>query len=132
VFAERNSRRGISVKPANETGRVEVYVHPFPSTGAKWLISRNGGTRPRWRRDGRELFYVTAGTLSAAPIVAGETFQAGEPSALFDISFGPSSINAYPYAASADGERFLVITPEETGSTTAFAIVLNWTAALRN
>ncbi len=85
---------------SSESGRAEVYVQPFPSTGAKWLISRSGGFSPRWRRDGRELFYMTtAGTLSAAPIVAGETFQAGEPSALFDVGFTPSSVNAYPYAA---------------------------------
>jgi eukaryotic-like serine/threonine-protein kinase len=97
------------------------------------LISRSGGFSPRWRRDGRELFYMTtAGTLSAAPIVAGETFQAGEPSALFDVGFTPSSVNAYPYAASSDGQRFLVITPEETASNAAISVVLNWPSALRN
>lgn len=117
---------------SSESGRAEVYVQPFPSTGAKWSISRNGGRLPRWRRDGKELFYVTAeGKLAAVPIVAGETFQAGDPSELFDISFSPTGVNPYPYAVSADGQRFLVITPDETASTTAISVVLNWTAALR-
>jgi Tol biopolymer transport system component len=118
---------------STESGRDEVYVQPLPSTGAKWLISRNGGVRPRWRRDGKELFYVTAeGKLAAVPIVAGETFQAGDPSELFDVSFSSGTANAYPYAVSADGQRFLVITPEETASSAAISVVLNWAAALRN
>jgi len=116
-----------------ESGRIEVYVQPFPATGAKWLISRNGGVRPRWRRDGKELFYVTAERrLAAVPIVAGETFQAGNPSDLFDVSFAPTGVNPYPYAVSANGQRFLVITPEETTSSAAISVVLNWASALRN
>jgi Tol biopolymer transport system component len=118
---------------SSESGRAEVYVQPFPFTGAKWLISRNGGVRPRWRRDGRELFYVTAeDRLAAVPIVVTETFQAGDPRELFDVSFTPPSVNAYPYAVSADGQRFLVITPEETVSNAAISVVLNWASALRN
>lgn len=118
---------------SSESGRAEVYVQPFPSTGAKWLISRNGGVRPRWRRDGKELFYVTAERrLAAVPIVTGETFQAGDPSELFDVSFATNGVNPYPYAASADGQRFLVITPEETASSSAISVVLNWASALRN
>ena len=116
-----------------ESGRIEVYVQPVPATGAKWLISRNGGVRPRWRRDGKELFYITAESkLAAVPIVAGETFQAGDPSELFDVSFSPAGVNPYPYAVSADGQRFLVITPEESASSAAISVVLNWASALRN
>jgi len=116
-----------------ESGRNEVYVQPLPATGAKWLISRNGGVRPRWRRDGKELFYITAERrLAAVPIVANETFQAGDPIELLDVSFLPTGVNPYPYAVSADGQRFLVITPEETASSAAISVVLNWTAALRN
>ena len=79
------------------------------------MISRNGGVRPRWRQDGKELFYVTAESkLAAVPIITGETFQAGDPTDLFDLTFSPAGVNPYPYAVSADGQRFLVITPEET------------------
>ena len=117
---------------SSDSGRAEVYVQPLPPTGAKWLISRNGGVRPRWRRDGRELFYVTAeGTLTAVPITAGDTIQAGEPSALFDLEFLPGGVNAYQYAASADGQRFLVITPQETASSAAISVVLNWQEELK-
>jgi serine/threonine protein kinase len=118
---------------SGDSGRDEVYVQPFPSTGAKWLISRNGGVTPRWRRDGKELFYVTEeGRLAAAPIIADDTFRAGEPTELFDIRFTPATVNSYPYAVSEDGKRFLVITPEETVSTNAISVVLNWASALRN
>jgi hypothetical protein len=110
-----------------------VYVQPFPFTGAKWAISRNGGVRPRWRRDGKEIFYVTAESrLAAAPIVAGEALQVGESSELFDVTFVPAGANPYPYAVSADGQRFLVITPEETAAANAITVILNWDGALRN
>jgi len=66
------------------------------------------------------------------PIAASETLQAGEPTALFDIRFSPSGVNPYPYAVSPDGQRFLVIQPEETTSSAAISVVLNWAAALRN
>ena len=43
---------------SNESGRYEIYVRGFPQTGGKWLVSVAGGTQPRWRRDGREIYYV--------------------------------------------------------------------------
>ena len=75
---------------------------------------------------------TTTGTLMAVPIGSGKTFQLGEPTALFDLSFTAAFVNTYPYAVSPDGQRFLVITPEETASSTAITVVLNWPAALRN
>jgi Tol biopolymer transport system component len=116
---------------SSESGRTEVFVQPYPPTGAKWRVSQNGGVRPRWRRDGNELFYVTLeDSLMAVPIVAAETIQAGEPSMLFSIDFSSPSVNAYPYAVSADGQRFLVITPQETSSA-AVSVVVNWTEELK-
>jgi hypothetical protein len=90
--------------------------------------------RPAPVATGREgtLLITAEGGLAAVPIVAGETIQAGDPTALFDVSFVPSGVNAYPYAVSADGQRFLVITPEETASSAAISVVLNWAAALRD
>ena len=54
---------------SNASGRVEVYVQPFPGPGGKWQISTAGGTEPRWRRDGRELFYLASdGALDGTAI----------------------------------------------------------------
>jgi dipeptidyl aminopeptidase/acylaminoacyl peptidase len=118
---------------SSESGQAEVYVQPLPASGAKWQISRNGGRWPRWRRDGRELFFVAGqSTVFAVPLVPGDTFQAGEPTALVDNTFVPVTVNRYPYAVTADGQRFLVITPEETTSNAAISVVLNWASALRN
>src|SRR5262249_40361145 len=59
---------------SNETGRFEIYIAPFPGPGGKWQISMAGGTAPRWRRDGREVFYVGPGnTLMAASMVLNGT-----------------------------------------------------------
>ena len=69
---------------SNETGRDEVYVQSFPTSGAKWLVSTNGGGWPRWRRDGKELFYLASdGKLMAVSVNGEGTFKAGVPKALF-------------------------------------------------
>ena len=63
----------------------EIYVQPFPkASGGKWMISKGGGTEPRWSRDGRELFYFSGQTLMGLPIRLQPTFSSGAPTALFD------------------------------------------------
>jgi dipeptidyl aminopeptidase/acylaminoacyl peptidase len=112
---------------SSESGGAEVYVQPFPASGAKWQISREGGVRPRWRRDGKELYFVARdGTLMAVPITTRDSFQAGAPVRLFPIRYGGLTAQ-YPYDVSADGQRFLVISPlEDTKATTPVTILLNW------
>ena len=64
---------------SNESGRHEVYVQPFPGPGGKWQISTSGGIEPRWRRDGKELFYIAPdGKLMAAPIQSAGTDAGGQ------------------------------------------------------
>ena len=127
---------------SNETGRSEIYVRPFPSGEGKWQISTNGGQFPRWRRDGRELFYMGAGSLGKMISVkvnpAGATFEYGDPTELFDsgyINYSHPGGTYHTYAVSADGQRFLIPRPESTGGgETAVApitVVLNWTAGLK-
>src|SRR5262245_42080692 len=67
--------------PTNESGRFEIVVQPFPEPTGKWQVSTGGGTAPRWRADGRELYFIAPdGKLMAAPVAAsGLTFQAGTP-----------------------------------------------------
>ena len=110
-----------------ESGQSEVWVQPFPASGAKWQISQEGGVKPRWRRDGKELYFMARdGALLAAPITAQESVQAGARVRLFPIRPSRSLTGQYPYDVSADGQRFLVISPLEDEGTTPVTILLNW------
>jgi Tol biopolymer transport system component len=96
---------------SDETGRLEVYVRDFLDGSHKWQVSNRGGTAPHWRRDGRELFYLTQdGTLMAVAVKQGETFDFGMPQALFEtgVRLTPQSLWANEYAVAADGQRFLL------------------------
>jgi hypothetical protein len=75
----------VSLSPGVRLGVYEiVYVQPFPEGGAKFQVSRDGGSHPAWRADGRELFYLADdGTMMAVPIAASAQFDAGVPEALF-------------------------------------------------
>ena len=117
---------------SDESGSPEVYVQSFPKPGGKWQISTAGGADPRWRRDGRELYFISADRkLMAAEVKADATFQAGVPQALFDVRVsGLVDVRGH-YAVSADGRRFLVNRLGESGGSSPMTVVLNWTAALR-
>ena len=96
---------------SNETGNWEVYVTTFPTPSGKWQVSRGGGTEPRWRGDGKELFYIGANsTFTAVPISTGETFSSGSPTPLFrsQIRALVSSTDLFSYDVTKDGKRFLV------------------------
>ena len=125
---------------SNETGILETYVQPFPRGSGKWQVSTNGGQYPRWRRDGRELFYMTlssGGKMMAVDTTATNgTFQAGTPKALFDTAFVnlPHNGPYHAFAVSPDGQRFLIPQfPSNTPQATAapVAVVINWEAALQ-
>jgi dipeptidyl aminopeptidase/acylaminoacyl peptidase len=100
---------------STETGREEVYVQDFPAGAHKWQVSSQGGLMPHWRRDGRELFYLTPdGTLMTVSVSLGATCEAGVPRALF--ATGIRLIPRYKawmnqYAVARDGERFLFNRP---------------------
>ena len=114
---------------SNETGRDEVYVQSFPTSGAKSLVSTNGGAWPRWRRDGKELFYLAADRKLMAVVVNAEgTFKAGVPKVLFQTR---EIVDRYRYAVTSDGQRFLVNTPLEEANTRSLVVVLNWTQVLK-
>ena len=117
---------------SNESGRFEVYVQPFPATGAKWQVSKGGGQQPQWRRDGRELFYIAPDKkLVGVAVRAGSDFATGEARALIDtriVAWERSNQQSCQYAVTADGERFLV--NNATDTILPIALVLNWQAAL--
>ena len=98
-------------------------------SGAKWQVSTNGGAQPRWRRDGKELFYLAADQKLMAVAVKGEaSFEVGTPKVLFQTR---ELVGRYRYAVTTDGQRFLVNTPLEEASTAPITVVLNWTAGLK-
>ena len=114
----------------NESGRFEIVVQPFPETTGKWQVSTGGGLQPRWRGDGKELYFVALdGTLMAASITAsGTAFQAGTPMALFPTRIvggsAPRLLN-HQYAVSRDG-RFLIDQPVEEATLSPITLILNW------
>ena len=117
---------------SDETGRPEVYVQSFPTPGGKWQISTSGGADPRWRRDGKELFFISSDRkLMAVDIQAGSTFQAGLPRSLFDVRVSGLTDVRTHYAVAADGGRFLVNRIDESDVAAPITVVLNWTARLK-
>ena len=116
---------------SDESGKKEVYVQTFPPSGAKWQISTDGGSFPKWRGDGKEIFYMSPDQkLTSVEVRSDSTLQAGKPRALFEAHY--FNIPIYPYAVSSDGQRFLIVTPTEEQSNTApLTVVLNWTAELK-
>jgi eukaryotic-like serine/threonine-protein kinase len=118
---------------SNETNRFEVFVQPFPTTGAKWQISQAGGHQPQWSRDGRELFYVTPDRRIIAVSVnaSGATFAPGRQTVVAETRITGWERNAQgsQYAFSPDGQRFLVIDAADT--VRPISLVLNWTGASR-
>jgi hypothetical protein len=114
-----------------ESGTGEVFVQTFPASGGKWQISSAGGSYPRWRRDGKELYYIAPdSTLMAVEISTGSGFAAGTPKPLFRAPIKLLDIG-FQYDVSPDGGRFLINMLEEDQQTTSITVVQNWTAELK-
>ena len=100
---------------SDETGRDEVYVRPFPEGSGRWLISAAGGTEPRWRRDGRELFYRNADTLFAVQIQTQSGFTVGDRRTLFTGAYLANPRHP-AYDAAPDGQRFIFVSGQREDS----------------
>jgi Tol biopolymer transport system component len=134
-FNERSGRFSPDGKwvayESNESAKVEVYVRRFSSAAGQWQVSSNGGSTPRWRADGKELYYRSAdGKLMAVPVrTTGDSFELGPAKSLFEIA-APTSGPYYDVAP--DGQRFLVLMPAGRSSRQALTVVLNWQALLKD
>jgi Tol biopolymer transport system component len=118
---------------SNETGKWEIYVTSFPEPRGKWQVSTGGGEQPRWRGDGKELFYLSSDSkVMAVPVTTGANFDAGPPVVLFQATPRlPVSVNdQFSYDVSRDGQRFLILTQVKQGETTPMTVVLNWAAMM--
>ena len=115
---------------SDEPGRFEVYVTPFPGPGRKWQISSGGGAWSRWRGDGKEIYYQGLnGQLMAVSVdVRDGSFVVGEAEPLFDVS---KLGHFYIFDATKDGQRFLVVRPEQAVESLPLTLIVNWTAGLK-
>jgi hypothetical protein len=108
----------------------------YPGPGGKWQISTAGGSTPRWRRDGKELYFVSADRklMSASVSGQGEVFAVGTVQALFDTTIrqiGFAGANAINYDVSPDGQRFLILSTQDNAATTPITLVVNWTGLMK-
>jgi len=118
---------------SNETGSMEIYVSSFPSGNGKWQVSSAGGQEPRWRQDGKELFYLSAdGKMMAMAVTTGSSFKASSPVALFQTHRRQpvSAQEVFSYDVSGDGQRFLIITKVDEANAAPLSIHLNWALAM--
>jgi len=121
---------------SNESGANEIYVQSFPPTGRGMRVSSGGGVEPRWRADGKELFYVApGGSVMAVETTLAPTFSRGVPRELFKaaIASGGPRAFAFHYDVAPDGKRFLLITTPQADAPAPppITVVLNWQAALK-
>jgi Tol biopolymer transport system component len=121
---------------SDEMGRPEIYVRSFPpgdGKDGKWVVSTNGGAQPRWRADGKELYYVAPGnTIMAVDVTTSPTFRSATPHALFSSSgLVAGDSRRFHYDVTGDGKRFLMIAPVEGGTPEAATVVLNWDDSLK-
>jgi Tol biopolymer transport system component len=112
----------------NATGRFEIVVQPFPGPGARIPVSTGGGVAPRWRADGREIYFIApdGSMMAAAVTMAGAAFDVAAPVRLFAtkiVNSGSLASNAPQYAVSRDG-RFLINQMVDTAST-PITLILN-------
>jgi eukaryotic-like serine/threonine-protein kinase len=118
---------------SNETGSWEIYVSSFPIGNGKWQVSRGGGQEPRWRQDGKELFYLSEdGKMMAVAVKTGASFESGSPVALFQTHRRQpiSTLDVFSYDVSGDGQRFLIITKLDEAHAAPLSIHLNWASEM--
>jgi eukaryotic-like serine/threonine-protein kinase len=114
---------------SDESGRFQVYVQPFPTTGEKHPVSNAGGEQPRWRGDGRELFFLAPdGTMMASPVSLSPRFDADVAKPLFQTGIVMSGRRQY--AVTGDGQRFLVNAAQPRSGTGLITVVVNWPSTI--
>ena len=141
-FSERNGEvspdgRWLAYE-ANDSGRFNIYVRPFPDVSSGyWQVSTDGGTRPLWARNSQELFYLSVtGALMRVGVAHGPTWAATAPTKLFEGRYGAAANQTgRTYDIAPDGKRFLMIkaggSADQTAVPTSLVVVQNWREELK-
>ena len=117
---------------SDETGRYEIYAQSFPVPGRRVKISSAGGTEPRWRGDGQELYFISADSkMMAVPLRADSDLHPGKPSLLFSVRTLAPSVYRANYDVTKDGQRFLVNTIAGDAPPHSITVLVNWPAVLK-
>ncbi len=112
---------------SNESGSLEVYLTDFPAMQRRLRISTSGGAEPRWRHDGKELFYLAPGGVIAAVAMAGSLeMAAAKPAALVKFAVRADNAAGFQYAVTRDGQRFLVVDHSASGAAKDLSVIFNW------
>jgi Tol biopolymer transport system component len=116
---------------SDESERTQVYVAAFPSMTARHQVSNDGGGIPKWRRDGKELYYLSADgkLMTVAVTLTGTTIETGIPKTLFQTAISVA-LGQDQYDVTADGQKFLLLQPAEQATVPPITVVVNWLAGL--
>jgi Tol biopolymer transport system component len=116
---------------SDESGKREVFVVSFPQGGGKWQVSSGGGSQPRWRADGKGLFYISEDNklMSVEIQEQGASLAIGKTQTLFQSNAFTGT--GASYDVTSDGRKFIVASPLAPTSTTPLTLVTNWSAALK-
>jgi eukaryotic-like serine/threonine-protein kinase len=139
LVVEKDGSNEVSLSPDGRwlayvsiaSGEKQIYVRPFPSASSTHIVSRDGGTEPRWAHSGRELFFKGGSRLMAVDIAPGPTFVAGTPRPLFSLGGYRSARNRQQYDVAPDDRHFLMIRDPGENGPGAVVYVENWLAELR-
>lgn len=118
---------------SDESGRSEIYVRAVSGRGGKWQVSSGGGDRPRWSRDGRQIFYRRRNSMMAVRVATSPSFDVAGPRVLFEGEFEAGGSVVPNYDIAPDGRRLLMIEPSQDAEPTPSRLVVieNWFAELR-
>ena len=111
---------------SDESGRLEVYVQPFPGPGGKWLVSQQGGANAIWSRDGRSLFYRRGDEMLMVDVDTSAGFAVGKPVRLFA---GRYRLTGRDFDVSADGTRLVMMHNDDPRTTSRLGLLLDWWSA---
>jgi serine/threonine-protein kinase len=133
LLAEPGDELGAIVHPggrwfayaSDASGRSEVFVRPFPEPGGVTPVSTDGGSEPRWSRDGSELFYRNGDKMMAVEVLTQPEFHAGQPTLLFESDDFRAPLSLSSYDVASDG-RFLMIESTQDEASTDLVLVFNW------
>jgi serine/threonine-protein kinase len=110
-------------------GHTDIHLQPFPPTGGTFQISRNGGARPRWRGDSKELFFLTGTDMMQAAVDPTGRLPPGVPTRLFSVATRRTNRAGPQYGVTRDGRRFLVNAVQQELLTLPLTVLVNWRAA---